>query len=276
MRTASTTAPARIPRPAGDPSLPPAPGLPSGLWLVQQGKLAGDGDLWLTEEPDPEVLKAGRWDRARGNGDGFAAGGVTDDLPPGPVLAGFADDAWTAGLGRLSDDELIAHGCARTGPPAGLRRTQPEAVSRAGPETWTRASPGTRAGARPETGTRAGSGTRPRDGTWTFAVTPLRSPACDHASETPGYRPSAALRHLVEIRQPTCSHPGCRRPAARCDVDHTVAYHLGGRTCLCNLAPLCRRHHRVKQARGWALKQVSRGVLTWSTPAGRRYILTSI
>src|SRR5262249_1551501 len=30
-----------------------------------------------------------------------------DDLPPGPVLAGFAADAWTAGLGRLSDDELI-------------------------------------------------------------------------------------------------------------------------------------------------------------------------
>ena len=37
----------------------------------------------------------------------FAAGGVGDDLPPGPVLAGFAADAWTAGLGRLSDDELI-------------------------------------------------------------------------------------------------------------------------------------------------------------------------
>jgi len=27
----------------------------------------------------------------------------------------------------------------------------------------------------------------------------------------------------------------------------------------------------VKQARGWTLVQVSPGVLTWSTPAGRRY-----
>src|SRR5690348_1701376 len=102
------TAPAaqgRLPRPAGDPPLPPDRGLPSGLWLVQDGKLPGD--VWLTEEPDPEVLKAGRWDRARGDGGGFAAGGVTDELSPGPVLAGFADDAWTAGLGRLSDDELI-------------------------------------------------------------------------------------------------------------------------------------------------------------------------
>jgi len=30
----------------------------------------------------------------------------------------------------------------------------------------------------------------------------------------------------------------------------------------------------VKQARGWVLEQVSPGVLTWSTPAGRRYIVT--
>ena len=104
---------------------PPDPGPVSGLWLAPQGKLPGDlllaeqgelpGDLWLAERPDPaagdttppEVFKAGRWDRAGGHGAGFAAGGVTDDLPPGPVLAGFADDAWTAGLGRLSDDELI-------------------------------------------------------------------------------------------------------------------------------------------------------------------------
>src|SRR5262249_18446164 len=39
--------------------------------------------------PRPEVFKAGRWDRARGNGAGFASGGVADDLPPGPTLAGL-------------------------------------------------------------------------------------------------------------------------------------------------------------------------------------------
>src|SRR5262249_11661077 len=54
-----------------------------------------------------EVLKAGRWDRARGDGAGFAAGGVIERLPPGPVLAGLAADAWARGLGLLSDDELI-------------------------------------------------------------------------------------------------------------------------------------------------------------------------
>lgn len=136
------------------------------------------------------------------------------------------------------------------------------------------AKPAGRGAVPPEARPRADPGIRRRDRTWTFTVTPLGSSACDHASETPGYRPSAALRHLVEIRQPACSHPGCRRPAARCDVDHTVPYHLGGRTCLCNLAPLCRRHHRVKQARGWTLEQVGSGVLAWTTPSGRRYTVT--
>src|SRR5215472_7882999 len=64
-------------------------------------------DPGLPEAGGREVLKAGRWDRARGDGTGFAAGGVADAGPPGPVLAGFASDAWAAGLDRLTDDELI-------------------------------------------------------------------------------------------------------------------------------------------------------------------------
>ena len=43
---AAQTAPGRLPRPADDPSLPPDPGLPGGLWLVQKGELPED--LWLT------------------------------------------------------------------------------------------------------------------------------------------------------------------------------------------------------------------------------------
>jgi len=64
-------------------------------------------DLGLPETGVREVLKAGHWDRAHGDGGGFAAGGVADHVPPGSVLAGFAGDAWAAGLSRLSDDELI-------------------------------------------------------------------------------------------------------------------------------------------------------------------------
>ena len=59
------------------------------------GHLPHPRDLWLTDEPDTaegnttarEVFKAGRWDRSGGDGVGFAAGVVADDLAPGPVLA---------------------------------------------------------------------------------------------------------------------------------------------------------------------------------------------
>jgi hypothetical protein len=112
------------------------------------------------------------------------------------------------------------------------------------------------------------------DGPWTFTITSLTGGGCDHAWETPAYRPPPALRHLVEMRHNTCVFPGCRRPAAQCDADHTIAYEIGGRTCLCNLAPLCRRHHQAKQTPGWSLEQSSPGTLTWTTPSGRRYTVT--
>jgi hypothetical protein len=51
-----------------------------------------------------------------------------------------------------------------------------------------------------------------------------------------------------------------------------VPYDQGGRTCECNLAPLCRHHHRCKQSEGWHLDQPAPGVMTWITPGGRRYI----
>jgi Domain of unknown function (DUF222) len=124
---------------------------------------------------------------------------------------------------------------------------------------------------RPRTGSRDGPGTRARPPPWTFTLTPLHSGGCDHAWQTPAYRPTAALRHLVNLRHATCVFPGCRRPATQCDTDHTLAYHHGGTTCLCNLSPLCRHHHQVKQAPGWTLEQTSPATLTWTTPSRRRY-----
>ena len=107
-----------------------------------------------------------------------------------------------------------------------------------------------------------------------IAVSKLEAGDCSHPRESRGYRPSSVLRHLITIRQPTCSFPGCRRPATRCDQDHTVPYDQGGRTCECNLGPLCRRHHRCKQAEDWWLEQPEPGVLVWHTPAGRTYTTT--
>ena len=102
-------------------------------------------------------------------------------------------------------------------------------------------------------------------------ITPLAAGTCDHRNQEPGYTLSPRLRHLIAARTVSCCAPGCRRPAARCDFDHTIAYHAGGRSCECNVRPLCRRHHRCKQAPGWALQQPDPGTMIWTTPAGRTY-----
>jgi len=99
----------------------------------------------------------------------------------------------------------------------------------------------------------------------------LESGSCRHARQAAGYVPPPRLRHLVMVRQRRCAFPGCRQPARRCDLDHTIPYHQGGLTCECNLAPLCRRHHRAKQAPGWHLEQREPGRMTWRLPSGREY-----
>ena len=100
----------------------------------------------------------------------------------------------------------------------------------------------------------------------------LETGECSHRRESPGYRPSPALTHLIQVRQVTCIAPGCRRPAVSCDFEHTIPYHQGGRSCECNGGPCCRRHHRAKQANGWQLAQPRPGTFVWTTPHGRRYL----
>jgi hypothetical protein len=111
-----------------------------------------------------------------------------------------------------------------------------------------------------------------RSSGFTVTITPLAGDRCDHRHQEPAYQPSRKLRHLIEARHRTCSAPGCGRSAARCDLDHTVPYDQGGRTCECNLAPLCRHHHRCKQSEGWQLEQAAPGQLRWTTPNGRIHL----
>lgn len=110
-------------------------------------------------------------------------------------------------------------------------------------------------------------------GDWEMSVTikPLAAAVCTHQRETGGYRPSPSLRHLIQVRHRTCAYPGCGRPASQCDLDHTIPFGQGGRTCECNLASLCRRHHRAKQVQGWQLEQRQPGIVTWKLPHGRTY-----
>ncbi len=105
-------------------------------------------------------------------------------------------------------------------------------------------------------------------------ITPIETGTCSHRRESAGYQPSDSLRHLIKIRSPRCGFPGCRRPALRCDDDHTIPFHKGGRTCECNLYPLCRRHHQTKQAPGWHLSQPQPGTLIWTTPNGRQLTIS--
>ncbi len=58
---------------------------------------------------------------------------------------------------------------------------------------------------------------------------------CAHGGQSASYRPPPVLRDLVAARDLTCRFPTCRRPAWRGDLDHTIAWEHGGRTCRCNL-----------------------------------------
>lgn len=90
------------------------------------------------------------------------------------------------------------------------------------------------------------------------------------------YRPPPMLRRLARWRADRCMAPGCGIPADRCEIDHTIAWEHGGETSLDNLAPLCKGHHTLKHHGGWRVAQVegSGGVLEWTSPTGRRYVVT--
>jgi len=190
------------------------------------------------------------------------------------------------------DGTAAAHGCAtgRHPPPPGPEPPGPEppaspspgslspgGASRAappppGPAPPIPAGPGTSGGPDPQ----PQPDTRARDYLRTLRVqlTPIARDSCDHKHAETGYQPSRKLQHLIRTRSTRCTAPGCGRPAARCDLDHTLAWDKGGLTCECGIAPLCRHHHRCKQARGWQLTQPEPGVLKWKTPHGRTFTTT--
>jgi len=91
---------------------------------------------------------------------------------------------------------------------------------------------------------------------------------------TPTRRPTAHQRRSVETRNRTCVFPGCRMPARRCDLDHTRAVAEGGKTCPCNLAPLCRHDHCIKHRYGWTYQQLPDGRWQWTTRLGHTYVQT--
>jgi hypothetical protein len=99
---------------------------------------------------------------------------------------------------------------------------------------------------------------------------PIARGTCDHRHREDRYIPSRKLKHLIRARTARCCAPGCGAQAITGEIDHTVPY-PAGETCEHNLSPPCSRHHHAKHAPGWKLEQTEPGVMTWTTPSGRRY-----
>jgi hypothetical protein len=101
-------------------------------------------------------------------------------------------------------------------------------------------------------------------------IKPVRHPGPDSAPE-PAYRPSTALDEFVRVRDMTCRWPGCDKPAEFCDLDHAIAYGVGGLTHPSNLRCLCRKHHLFKTFHGWRDRQHPDGTIDWTSPTGQTY-----
>ena len=228
---------------------------------------------------------------------GEAAGfGPIDPALARDLAAQAAGNPGTAWCITVTDPvgHPVAHGCARRGEPKrkSPRRTQPPDADERPPGSSTRRT-GHRSGpprpgqspastARPPSGsgtwrlqlptpTGAGPPGQPNSPSLTVDLEPIPVTSCDHRHRSAGHDPSPRLRHLVEIRDGECDYPPCRRAAARCDFEHTIAWEDGGATCSCNAGPRCRHHHHTKQHPGWRLDQHQPGIRTWTTPAGRTY-----
>ncbi len=187
-----------------------------------------------------------RWSVLLGWARGTAGGG-TGRVPSSPRVQVNVAATTLIGL----DDapaELVGYGPV----PAGLARRL------AADATWRRVL------VDPATGVAVGAdpGRLPAGAT---PVTNLEPP------EPPGpYRPGAALARLVRLRHPTCCAPGCPRAATRCDLDHVLRYPVGP-TCLGNLRPLCRRHHRMKHETAWTYRVLPGGAVRWTTPTSAQH-----
>ncbi|WP_181905689.1 HNH endonuclease signature motif containing protein [Microbacterium bovistercoris] len=95
--------------------------------------------------------------------------------------------------------------------------------------------------------------------------------------ETDAYSPTDGMRAFLRARDQHCRFPGCRRPAAACEIDHNRDHALGGPTHIDNLGHFCPAHHQLKhpsvpeQFRWTACIDSGTGAVFWTAPDGRDY-----
>jgi len=108
------------------------------------------------------------------------------------------------------------------------------------------------------------------DATWRAVVTDALTGAALSVSDTT-YRPSAATRRLIFVKDRRCGFPGCSAAVWFCDADHSVPHDRGGCTDTENCGLFCRRHHRLKTFTAWRWRRLPDGGLEWTDPSGRTW-----
>jgi hypothetical protein len=202
-------------------------------------------------------------------GHGCGRSGKRTNAPPGPGPAGGPPPpvALPARVNlTITADRLSAMLPGASGPPgkAGLRKSAGRAPNRGSPAdpewcgTWELTLPGAAPGGLE----------------LVVRIEPVPTYDCDHRHESQGYEPNDKLRHLVQVRDYTCTFPPCSRHARDSDFEHRQPYDKGGRTCSCNAGARSRKCHRVKQSPGWKVTQPKPGWHEWTTPSGRTYLQT--
>jgi hypothetical protein len=196
-------------------------------------------------------------------GHGCGSSGKLTNAPPGPCPAAGPPPpvALPARVNlTITADRLSAVLPAASGPPGkvGLRKSAGRPLTRGSPAdpewcgTWELTLPGALE--------------------LVVLIEPVPTYDCDHRHESRAYQPNDKLRHLVQVRDYTCTFPPCSRHARDSDFEHAQPYDKGGRTCSCNAGARSRKCHRVKQSPGWKVTQPKPGWHEWTTPSGRTYI----
>jgi hypothetical protein len=89
-------------------------------------------------------------------------------------------------------------------------------------------------------------------------------------TSTERYEPTVPIARHVTTRDQHCVHPGCRRKATRCELDHRIPWPAGA-TSIQNLQPLCKRHHDLKHHSRWRVEKRPNGDYDWTSPTGHTY-----
>ncbi|HET9081927.1 MAG TPA: DUF222 domain-containing protein, partial [Trebonia sp.] len=171
---------------------------------------------------DPDGIAIGHGCGRAGKLAGVSPGQAPARVPPSPVA--LPSVALPARMNLTITADHLAAMLARA---SGLPRASPARA----PAGWalTRRDTGSPPGAPDWCGTWAL--TLPGGRELAVCIEPVPTRECDHKHESRGYQPNDTLRHLVQVRDYTCTFPSCSRHARESDFEHGRPYHKGGRTC---------------------------------------------